>query len=96
MAKGAVSKEKITQKLLEVFEGSFTYNDGKEIRIPMVEDGSEIQIKVTLTAAKVAVSAGSDVVVPGSTPEVKAEDGVKEITSDEQNEVSNLISALGL
>ena len=33
MAKGADSKEKVKQKILEIFEGSFV-ND-KEIRIPL-------------------------------------------------------------
>ena len=50
MARGSQSKEVITQKILETFTGSFI-ND-KEIRIPMIEDGAEVQIKITLTAAK--------------------------------------------
>lgn len=49
-AKGTVSKEKITNKILQMFEGAFV--SGKELRIPMMEDGTEVQIKVTLTAAK--------------------------------------------
>ena len=32
------------------------YNDGKEIRIPLKEDGDIVQIKVTLTCAKTNVS----------------------------------------
>ena len=95
MAKGAAAKQEITKKILEVFEGSFVYNDGKEIRVPIVENGEVVQIKITLTAAKVAVEAGADTAVPGATP-TKAEDGVKEITADEKNEVNDLISALGL
>lgn len=96
MAKGAASKTAITNKLLEIFDGSFVYNEGKEIRIPMIENGETVQIKVTLTAAKVAVEAGADTAIPGTTPEVNAEGAVKEITSDEKNEVNDLISALGL
>lgn len=95
MAKGAVAKQEITKKILEIFNGSFVYNDGKEIRVPIVENGEVVQIKITLTAAKVAVEAGTDKAVPGATP-AKAEDGVKEITTDEKNEVNDLISALGL
>ena len=34
MARGADSKLEITRKILETFEGSFLFNDGKEIRIP--------------------------------------------------------------
>ena len=96
MAKGAIAKSEITNKILEAFEGSFTYNEGKEIRIPFVENGEVVQIKVTLTAAKVAVSAGSDTAIPGSAAETAKTEGVKEITTEEKNEVNNLISALGL
>ena len=52
MAKGAESKAAVTKKILETFAGSFTYNDGKEIRIPCQEAGETVQIKVTLTCAK--------------------------------------------
>lgn len=49
-ARGTESKEVIIAKLLETFGGAFRYN--KEIRIPMIENGEEVQIKITLTAAK--------------------------------------------
>lgn len=54
--KGQVLKNEITQKILETFKGSFLYNDGKEIRINGMEDGSPVQIKVTLTASKTPVN----------------------------------------
>lgn len=66
MAKGQVSKAQITNKLLEIFDGAFLYNDGKEIRIPMIEDGNEVQIKVALTCAKDNVIPGADNALPGS------------------------------
>ena len=71
-AKGAESKTIITEKILTTFEGSFMA-DSKTIRIPMVENGDTIEIKVTLTAAKdvlggafaeAQVSGGTDVVPP--------------------------------
>ena len=34
MVKGSESKSIFYAKILETFEGSFMYNDGKEIRIP--------------------------------------------------------------
>ena len=43
MAKGTLSKQTIAKKIMEVFSGAFEYNGGKEIRIPMQEDGQEIQ-----------------------------------------------------
>ena len=57
MARGTESKSYITKKILETFEGSFLYNDGKEIRIPLKEDGESLQIKIALTCAKTNVSA---------------------------------------
>lgn len=48
--RGTRAKVDITQKILETFEGSFTYE--KEIRIPYIEDGVEGQIKLVLTASK--------------------------------------------
>jgi len=54
-AKGSQLKNEITQKILTTFPSSFIYNDGKEIRINGMEDGQELQIKVTLTCAKTMV-----------------------------------------
>ena len=48
MAKGSESKLIITKKILDTFEGSFLFNEGKEIRIPCKEEGEEIQIKVKI------------------------------------------------
>lgn len=62
-ARGAVAKEQITNQILSQFEGAFKYD--KEIRIPVVENGETIQIKVTLTAAKTNVAVGGDTALPG-------------------------------
>ena len=64
MAKGALAKENIINKILETFEGAFKYD--KEIRIPMMENGEEVQIKVALTCAKTNVDRGEDVAIPGA------------------------------
>ncbi len=55
MARGTEAKEYITNKLLEVFEGAFLNENGKEIRIPYTEDGEDLEIKVSLTCAKTNV-----------------------------------------
>lgn len=57
-AKGATAKKAVFEKMLEVFEGSFMYNGGKELRIDCEEESGPVQIKVTLTAAKEPVSIG--------------------------------------
>ena len=93
--KGSAAKAEITNRILNTFNGSFLYNDGKEIRVPIVENGETIQIKITLTCAKVAVEAGSDVAIPATAKENKT-DPISEMTNDEKNEVSDLIHSLGL
>ena len=49
-ARGTASKEQIISALQSLFPSAFSA--GKEFRIPIVEDGEEVQIKVSLTAAK--------------------------------------------
>ena len=53
--KGTQSKEQIFSTLLKTYTSSFMYNDNKECRINLYEDGQPIQIKVTLTYAKTPV-----------------------------------------
>lgn len=99
-ARGAESKKKIIEKLLEVFPDSFTYDGGKEIRIPIKEGSEIIQIKCVLTAAKTNVENGADTAQPsGVNSEVPFSTGVvtqREITAEEKTEVHNLIQRLNL
>lgn len=104
MAKGAVAKEQIFQKMLEMFNGSFMYNGGKELRIPWDENGEEVQIKVALTCAKENVypdnapretaAAPSQGPVIGSLVEAKPEN--IEPTEEEKKNLEDLMAALGL
>ena len=64
MAKGQKSKIVIQNKILELFPEAFIY--GKEIRIPLKENGEDIQIKVTLTCAKDNVIQGGENILPGA------------------------------
>lgn len=92
--KGAESKKIVTDKILSTFEGSFLYNGGKEIRIPLIEDGDTVQIKVVLTAAKVNVESEG---TPVSAPTLSnIPTGNFEITEEEKQDVVNLIDKLGL
>ena len=50
-AKGSIAKVDIFKKILDTFNGSFM-NGEKELRIPWMENGELLEIKVTLTAAK--------------------------------------------
>jgi hypothetical protein len=82
MAKGASSKEIVKNKLLEVFEGAFIASDGKTIRIPLIEDGEALEIKVALTAAKDLE--GSGAVVAGDEGAAPASPVIKEVPSQEE------------
>ena len=94
MAKGSIAKEEITKKILATFDGAFI-ND-KEIRIPIEENGEIVQIKVTLTCAKVNIdNPGGGVTSSAVTPAViPAENRV--ITEEEKTEVRNIIKELNL
>lgn len=103
-AKGAVLKQEIVEKILATFPNSFLYNDGKEIRINGVENGENIQIKVALTCAKVAVEGGSDTAVPGAAdpqpsavrPITSGESTPQEPSEDEKERLTALLTKLGL
>ena len=109
MAKGQILKQDIAKKILETFEGSFLYNDGKEIRIPGMEEGELLQIKVALTCAKENVNPGDDNALPGENTVIQTSNGpvfthtvakeettVVEPTEAEKQNVSDLLRALGL
>lgn len=100
-AKGQAEKEFITSKILETFEGSFAID--KEIRIPFLSNGEEIQIKCVLTAAakNVANPAGSGVLTEAGTAEnvgttAAAEPRIAEPSPEEKERVSNYLKMLGI
>ena len=102
-ARGTESKAKITEKILEIFEGSFPYE--KEIRIPIVENGEVLQIKCVLTCAKTNVENGGDTAIPGTKIGAAVDNGnlspatptfINEPSAEEKKAVEDLLSALGL
>lgn len=104
-AKGSILKQEIAEKILSTFSGnSFLYNDGKEIRINGLENGENLQIKVTLTAAKVAVENGNDTALPNEktteTTDTKFpmtnENVPEEPTAEEKERLATLLNKLGL
>lgn len=108
-ARGSEAKEFITKKLLETFDGSFLYNNGKEIRIPVTvtENGENLQIKIALTCAKTNVEQSEDTALPGTTKVGAVESNqntlqsatastIAEPTEEEKRNVSELIAKLGL
>ena len=59
-------KQEIAKIILDTFgDKAFLYNDGKEVRVNWIEDGSPVQINLALTTSKVIVEQGADNAVPG-------------------------------
>lgn len=97
-AKGSILKGEIAAKILETFPGSFLYNDGKEIRINGTENGVEIQIKITLTAAKEAVNNGTSETTSKEdiVSNLPSSEAIAEPTRDEQIRLQELLQKLNL
>lgn len=95
MVRGSRAKEEIIQKILKTFPGSFRYD--KELRIPIEENGENIQIKITLTAAKINVNAEVNEIVPNiSNSQTSSSPTFLEITEQEKTDVINLMEKLNL
>lgn len=104
--KGAKAKEELTQELLNYF-GDKAFKYDKEIRVNLMEDGQPVQIKIALTAAKVAVNEGGDTALPGDIPvpleqaplgtfNVANPTVAAEPTEQEKHTVAELLAKLGL
>ena len=108
MAKGTASKQEVAATILEAFgDKAFLYNDGKEIRVNCIENGEPVQIKIALTAAKVAVEPGADNAMSGTGlvkndeppfPAVgkRAEVTKIEASTEEKEAVAALMKELGI
>lgn len=92
--KGAESKKEIINKILETFKDSFIYA-GKELRIPMDENGERVEIKVALTCAKTNVGGDdggecAECAIPAPSGETAAP------TEEEKQNIANLMERLGI
>ncbi len=94
--RGAVSKQTVIDKILETFQGSFIY--GKELRIPMVEDGEQVEIKVTLACAKTNVGDGAVAgdFESGNAVQASVTEAPAKPTQAEIDNISKLMDRLGL
>ena len=102
-AKGAESKSLVTKKILEIFPNAFLYNNDKEIRIPLTEQGEQVEIKVVLSCAKTPVreAAVLDWSGSSSTPAVEliptpSEVAPPQISEEDRCKVQELMAKLGL
>ena len=104
MAKGTESKSLVIKKILEIFPNSFLYNNDKEIRIPLTEQGEQVEIKVVLSCAKTPVReaaaldwsrSSSTTPAAGSIP-APSEIAQPQISEEDRRKVQELMAKLGL
>lgn len=96
--RGAVAKQEVINKILEVFPNAFVHD--KTIRIPTMEDGQEIQIKLTLTAAKDLVVPNADKAIPAAVlapkqPVSTVSAAAIQPTPEEKANVERFLKAIG-
>ena len=101
MARGAQAKAELTEKILEMFQGSFL--DDKTIRVPWTENGEQLELKITLTCAKDVIgsagggSAAASISAPKEASAFDNPEPVKvKITESEAENIAKLLSALNL
>lgn len=94
-AKGAVAKQSITDEILNYFPGSFVHD--KVIRIPVMENGTMVEIKVALTCAKDVVG-NAAVALSGDSPSSMgaSEQVLPQMTDAEKENVRILMEQLGM
>ena len=97
MGKGAIAKKEVISKLKEVFPNMFEYGN-KELRIPMMEDGQRVEIKVALTCAKTNVG-GDDASMESGVQTLDFSNETPaniEPSAEEKQNIAELMSRLGL
>jgi len=99
--RGAESKNIIFNKLQEMFPNSFWEDANKILRIPLDENGTRVEVKVTLTAAKNNLGGETIESAFDASPVVKNSETIKEKsvlepTQEEKDNVAKLLKALNL
>ena len=93
MARGAEAKQNVMNKIMETFPDAFIY--GKELRIPMQENGERVEIKIALTCAKTNVG-GNDASVESETQTEVTSNVIAAPTEEEKANIAELMNRLGL
>jgi len=104
MAKGAIAKQQVENRIRAEFGNDFVGSNGKELFVWGEENGERVQIKIALTCPKTNYT-GPDVASGSAKPAAKAaldwSDGATEtppteLTQEEKETVNELLSKLGL
>lgn len=99
MAKGADSKKRLFDTLIEKFPNSFWEDENKILRVPFNEGGERVEVKVTLTAAKnnLREDDNDNIANFGNDSRDKVEDKTSvEPTKEEIDNIQKMLKALNL
>ena len=105
--KGQKAKEELMQEIINML-GDRAFRYDKDILVNCMENGELVQIKLSFTAAKVAVEKDGDVALPAAAPIPKAEmvdfeasapapvAAPAEPSAQEKKNIQDLLAKLGL
>ena len=98
MARGAIAKRNVVEKLAETFKEDFVGEFNNKIYILADDGGERVQIAISLTCPKVAMETGR--APQGDYDFTKPAEDSKpleiEITTDERQNIATLLEKLGL
>lgn len=96
-ARGSEAKLLVQEKIKEAFGQDFIDINSGKIYVWANDGGEKVQIAISLTCPKVEISAaGVSPVAEQAAWDVTLETAANEITQEEQENITNLIKALGL
>lgn len=96
-ARGSEAKLLVQEKIKEAFGQDFIDINSGKIYVWANDGGEKVQIAISLTCPKVEINAaGTGPVTEQAAWDVTPEASATEITQEEQENITNLIKALGL
>jgi hypothetical protein len=102
MAKGAIAKSYVTDKLREVFGADFLGEYDKKIYVQAPENGEMVQIAIAMTCPKTQIEVSNSPVVKNGMMDFTAEAPIvapqekKEISDEERATIADMMKRLGL
>lgn len=98
MARGAIAKRNVVDKLAETFKEDFVGEFNNKVYVLVDDGGERVQIAISLTCPKIAIETGQ--APQGDYDFTKPTEASKpletEITTDERQNIATLLEKLGL
>lgn len=102
-AKGTIAKQKVAQKIAEIFGADFVGEIDKKLYLWSEENGEKIQVAISMTCPKNPIASAEFVAPTPSNENWNFEDMPQaiptpkvEITKEEEKNIADLMAKLGL